>query len=137
MWNGSMQEISDGASSRIIAPELPIIDPHHHLWIQPHGRYLIDEFRADLATGHNVLATVYVECSAMYRKSGPEALRTVGEAEFVAGMAAMSESGHFGPTRICAGFVGAAAIIVYRHRENIDRIHAGEERIFSFRRTGS
>jgi hypothetical protein len=39
------------------------------------------------------LPTVYVECSAMYRQSGSVALRPVGEAEFVAGMAAMSDSG--------------------------------------------
>jgi L-fuconolactonase len=97
-----------GADPGVIEPDLPIIDPHHHLWVHPHGRYLIEEFQADLASGHNVLATVYAECSAMYRKSGPEALRCVGEAEFVAGMAAMSDSGSFGPTRICAAFIGAA-----------------------------
>jgi L-fuconolactonase len=96
------------ANDEIIEPELPIIDPHHHLWVHAGRRYLIEEFQADLASGHNILATVYVECSAMYRQRGPEALRTVGEAEFVAGMAAMSDSGLYGPTRICAGFVGAA-----------------------------
>lgn len=96
------------AGLEIVQPDLPIIDSHHHLWMRPEGRYLLDEFAADLASGHNVLATVYVECSAMYRQSGPPALRPVGEAEFVAGMAAMSDSGHFGPTRICAAFVGAA-----------------------------
>lgn len=31
--------------------------------------------------------------------------------------------------------VGAAVIVIYRHRGNIARIRAGEERIFSFRRT--
>jgi len=31
--------------------------------------------------------------------------------------------------------IGAAIIIVHRHRDNIVRIRAGEERIFSFRRT--
>jgi glycerol-3-phosphate acyltransferase PlsY len=31
--------------------------------------------------------------------------------------------------------VGAAGIIIYRHRENIVRIRAGEERVFSFKRT--
>ena len=96
------------AGEEIIEPGLPIIDPHHHLWAHTGHRYLIEEFQADLASGHNVLATVYVECSAMYRKNGPEALRPVGEAEFVAGMAAMCDSGLYGPCRFCAGFVGAA-----------------------------
>jgi predicted TIM-barrel fold metal-dependent hydrolase len=103
-----MAATSPDPASAVIEPNLAIIDSHHHLWLHPHRRYLIDEFAADLASGHNVLATVYVECSAMHRKSGPDALRPVGEAEFVAGMAAMSESGNFGPTRICAAFVGAA-----------------------------
>ena len=31
--------------------------------------------------------------------------------------------------------LGAAAIVVYRHRDNVVRIRAGEERVFSFRRT--
>lgn len=92
----------------VVEPDLPIIDSHHHLWLHPDSRYLIDEFAADLASGHNVVATVFVETSAMYRRSGPEKFRSVGEAEFVAGMAAMSESGLFGPTKICAAFVGAA-----------------------------
>jgi L-fuconolactonase len=96
------------SSQCVIDPSLPIIDCHHHLWVQPQGRYLLDEFAADVNSGHNVLATVYVECSAMYRRLGPEALRPLGEAEFVAGMAAMSEAGHFGSSKICAGFVGAA-----------------------------
>ena len=92
----------------VVEPDLLIIDAHHHLLVHTGHRYLIEEYQADLASGHQVLASVYVECSAMYRRSGPNALRPVGEAEFVAGMAAMSESGQFGPTRICAAFVGAA-----------------------------
>ena len=63
---------------------------------------------ADLASGHNVVATVFVECRSMYRADGPEALRPVGETEFVNGVAAMSASGIYGPTRVCAGIVGHA-----------------------------
>jgi L-fuconolactonase len=44
----------------------------------------------------------------MYRAHGPEAMRPVGETEFVAGMAAMSESGQYGPTRVAKGIVGFA-----------------------------
>jgi len=92
----------------VIEPDLPIIDSHHHLWLRAGSRYLLDEFAADVSSGHKVVATVYVECGSMLRPSGPQALRPVGEAEFVAGMGAMSDSGLFGSTRICAGFVGAA-----------------------------
>ena len=87
---------------------LPIIDSHHHLLVHTGERYLLEEYAADVASGHNIIASVYIECSAMYRQTGPQALRCVGEVEFAAGMAAMSESGLYGPTRVCAAIVGAA-----------------------------
>jgi predicted TIM-barrel fold metal-dependent hydrolase len=91
----------------VLEPDLPIVDPHHHLWDRD-ARYLIDELLDDVNTGHNVRATVFVQCRSMYRADGPEDLRPVGETEFVNGVAAMSASGHYGPTRLCAGIVGHA-----------------------------
>ena len=44
----------------------------------------------------------------MYRAAGPVEMRPVGETEFVAGIAAMSDSGRYGPTRVAAGIVGFA-----------------------------
>ena len=93
-------------------PELPICDPHHHLWdfrrdgVAP--RYLLDDFLEDLSSGHNIVATVFIECGTMFRADGPEALRPVGETEFANGIAAMSASGQYGPTRIAAGIVATA-----------------------------
>jgi predicted TIM-barrel fold metal-dependent hydrolase len=92
----------------IIEPALPICDPHHHLWDFPRSRYLLDELLADTGSGHNVRSTVFVECGSMYRADGPEALRPVGETEFVNGIAAMSASGGYGETRACAGIVSLA-----------------------------
>jgi len=92
----------------ILEPALPCIDTHHHLWDRPDHRYLLDELLADLGTGHNVVATVFLECHAMYRAGGPAEMRPVGETEFVAGIAAMSDSGRYGATRVAAGIVGAA-----------------------------
>ena len=93
-----------------LEPELPIIDPHHHLWDgwkgSVQGRYLIDEMCEDLVGGHNIVATVFIECGQMFRAGGPEHMRPVGETEFVNGIAAMSASGQYGPTRIAAGIVG-------------------------------
>jgi len=103
----------------VLEPELPIIDPHHHLWMKHDTGYLIPQFQKDLAQGHNVTATVYIECGAMYRRTGPEALCSVGEAEFVAGMAAMSNSGHYGEAQICAGFVGAADLSLGAEVEDV------------------
>src|SRR3989449_469415 len=95
-------------------PDLPICDPHHHLWdLQPARvapRYLLDEIVADVGAGHNVVSTVFIECGAMFKKDGPEALRPVGETEFVNGIAAMSASGLYGKTRIAAGIVGTASL---------------------------
>ncbi|MEA2866046.1 MAG: hypothetical protein QOE39_761 [Bradyrhizobium sp.] len=90
----------------VIDPARPIIDPHHHLWDRGGQRYLIEEMTQDIATGHNIIATIYVEARSMYRADGPEALRPVGEVEFANGAAAMSASGGYGPAAICAGIVG-------------------------------
>jgi L-fuconolactonase len=92
----------------ILDPALPICDPHHHLWDYPGRRYLLDELLADTGSGHRVVATVFVECASMYRADGPAALRPVGETDFVNGIASMSDSGRFGPTRVAAGIVGFA-----------------------------
>jgi predicted TIM-barrel fold metal-dependent hydrolase len=92
----------------ILEPELPIVDTHHHTWDMPGYRYLLHDLLADLNTGHKVVATVFNECHAMYRARGPQEMKPVGEVEFCAGVAAMSDSGLYGPTRICAGIVGHA-----------------------------
>lgn len=110
----------------IIDPDRPIVDPHHHLWDlrqtlgrMPHDHpfvravalsplYLLPELLADFGAGHNVVASVFVECGAYYRAGVAEHLRPVGEAEFVNGVAAMSASGLYGPARACAGIVGHA-----------------------------
>ena len=85
----------------VLEPELPIIDPHHHLWVRNGYTYLLQELAADLASGHNVVATVYAECHSMYRHDGAGERRSLGETEFVRGQAAMSASGDFGRTRAC------------------------------------
>lgn len=93
-----------------LEPELAICDPHHHLWEFRHQRtahkYLLDEILADVNAGHNVISTVFIECGAMYKTTGPEALRPVGETEFVNGIAAMSASGLYGDCQVAAGIVG-------------------------------
>jgi len=95
-----------------LEPDLPICDPHHHLWDQRLNtvapRYLFDEVLADVGTGHNVVSTVFVECGAMFTAGVPQALAPIGETEFVNGIAAMSASGNYGPARIAAGIVGTA-----------------------------
>jgi L-fuconolactonase len=114
----------------ILEPDLPIVDPHHHLWdrrnyatpaapehpfmtaIADARRYLLDELLADTGGGHNVVATVFVECGAFYKADGPVELRVIGETEFVNGVAAMSASGLYGETRACAGIVSRADLML-------------------------
>ena len=92
----------------ILEPELPIIDTHHHLWDRGGWTYLLPELLADLNSGHNIVATVFEECRSMYRADGPVEMRPVGEVEFVAGIAAMSASGGYGPIKVAQGIVGFA-----------------------------
>ena len=95
-------------TEEVLEPELPIVDPHHHLWDHPKNRYLLDELLADTGSGHHVTATVFVECMSMYRADGPDDMKPVGETEFVNGVAAMSASGRYGATRVAAAIVGFA-----------------------------
>ncbi len=96
-----------------LEPALPIVDPHHHLIDRPEsGTYLLPDLLEDIASGHNVVATVYLEWLSMYRAGGPEEMRPVGEIEFANGVAAMSASGGYGRPRVCAGIVGHADLML-------------------------
>jgi L-fuconolactonase len=112
-----------GDREAILEPDLPIIDPHHHLWDrrarlteQPpkEGRgsdamlllapkFLDEDFVEDLAMGHRVVSTVFVECSSMYRTAGPVELKSLGETEFAAEIG--SRYAHE-PAELCAAIVG-------------------------------
>lgn len=89
-----------------------IIDAHHHLFDRPGLRYLLDDILADIGTGHDIRATVHVQARGMYRVSGPEEMRPIGETEFANGVAAMCESGIYGDVRVCAGIVGYADLML-------------------------
>src|SRR3954463_4327398 len=115
--------LATAAAEPILDPDLPIVDPHHHLWQRADHRYFLDELLADLNTGHNIVATVFLECRSMYRADGPEEMRPVGETEFVGGIAAMSDSGAYGPTRVAAGIVGFADLTLGDRVEPILEAH--------------
>jgi predicted TIM-barrel fold metal-dependent hydrolase len=142
----------------ILEPDLPIVDPHHHLWdrralhaqtpstghpfeavIRAAPHYLLDELLDDIGSGHNVRATVYLECGSMYRAAGPDPLKPVGETEFVNGVAAMSASGIYGPARACLGIVGNANLRLGDGVEDVLRahIHVGGGRFRGIRNSAS
>ncbi len=133
---GNIMTHKNPRAEPIIDPELPIVDAHHHLWYRPEGlyggsmhmeglfpemtapitgsftRYLLEEFLADLNSGHNVTATVFAETGAMYRANGPVEMKSVGEVEFANGVGAMAASGLYGKARVCAGIVGYADLLL-------------------------
>ena len=93
----------------VLEPELAIIDTHHHVWdSSDRGRYMLDELHADLGSGHNVVATVFIDCHYSYRKDGPEEMRAVGEVEAVARLAEESDRRFPGRAHVAAGIVGNA-----------------------------
>jgi predicted TIM-barrel fold metal-dependent hydrolase len=125
----------DRRKEAILEPELPIIDAHHHLWDRPGWRYLLDELLADTNSGHNIVATVFVQARAMHRETGPMDMRAVGETEFANGVAAMSASGIYGKTRVCAGIVGNADLTLGRRVDPVLTAHirAGGDRFRGIR----
>ena len=97
-WLGKLTE-------DILEPELPIVDPHHHLWDHPGNKYFLDELLADVNSGHNIVSTVFLQCFWSYRTAGPDEMKPVGETEFVAAVAAEAEK-RGTRAKICAGIVG-------------------------------
>src|SRR5215467_10383751 len=126
----------DRRREEIIEPDLPIVDPHHHLVDRPEtGRYLLPELLADTGSGHNITATVYLEWLSMYRAAGPVEMRPVGEIEFANSVATMAASGNHGNTRVCAGIVGYADLALGAPVEKVLQamIQAGAGRFHGIR----
>jgi predicted TIM-barrel fold metal-dependent hydrolase len=98
------------APEDIVDPDLEIIDCHHHLWDGSHfggSPYFLDELARDLADGHNIVATVYLEAGSHYISGGPEHLRPVGETVYANAMAEEAIARGI-PARVCEGIVAHA-----------------------------
>jgi len=142
----------------ILEPALPIIDPHHHLWdrrplarsgadisqpfsqtVMMNAYYDFDALFADATSGHRVIGTVFMECGAYYRAGAGNALKVVGEVEYVNGVAAQGASGLYGDFRPCAAIVGHADLMlgedVREVLEALDR--AGNGRFRGIRHRGA
>jgi L-fuconolactonase len=131
-WLGKLTE-------DILDPAQPIVDPHHHLWKARPDPYLLADLVADLRTGHNVLATVFIQCRSEYRKDGPEEMQPVGETEFVAAAALECESAAYGNLRACAGIVGHADCLLGDRIDAVLEAHiqAGGGRFKGIRHSGT
>ena len=84
--------LSQETPETVLEPELPIIDPHHHLWRvpSPWGTYDLEDLWADTGSGHNVEQTVFIDARSGYRQDGPEHLKPIGESAFIATVAEQS-----------------------------------------------
>lgn len=94
----------------VIEPDMPIIDPHHHLWDRG-GGYFLDELLADIQSGHKIVSTVFLQCVYGYRTAGPDAMKPVGETEFVAGLAREADA-RGTKARVCEGIVGHVDLLL-------------------------
>ena len=120
-WLGQVSETA-------IEPELPVIDAHHHLWpkspipeFAPWGVEEAIEYKSN--SGHNIVATVHVEAHANYWDHGPEALRCVGETEFVDRAATRAEELGGGAAGFCAGIVGAGDMMLGAEIDDVLAAH--------------
>lgn len=87
-----------GMSNEVLMPELEICDPHLHLWKSASQDYLVDAYLSDMADGHRVTSSIYVECrsghwDAMYRTAGPAKFRPIGETEFIVAITPAAKGG--------------------------------------------
>jgi L-fuconolactonase len=127
-----------------LEPDLPICDPHHHLWDYPDSfpesrvresarpirHYLLENLLKDIPGGHNIVQTVFIECGSMYKKDGPRELRPVGETEFVNGVAAQSDSGQYGNTAVATGIIGFADLSIGSAVASVLEAHMAASRRF-------
>ena len=109
-WRNQVREAA-------LEPDLPIVDSHHHIWAstpaEPWEPYPAEALIRDKATtGHNVIATVYVDSHANYRDSGPDHLRVVGETEFAAGLGDDCEARGGKAAGVCAAVVSHADLLL-------------------------
>lgn len=130
-----------------LEPDLPIIDPHHHLSVHSDLDYDPAALAADIASGHRIEATIYIECRAYYRTDGPEEMRPVGETEHVVGMVSdiLSDTSATVRTtvsdlrsdtpRLCAGIVAYADLMLGQRAKAVLEAHitAGGGRVVGIR----
>ncbi len=95
-------------SQAALEPDRPICDPHHHLWDRPDDPYFVEDFAADLQSGHNIVSAVFIECGSRYLADGPEGMRPVGETAFAVQEAERAAGSPGIATEVAAGIVSFA-----------------------------
>lgn len=101
-------KVLEESTEDILFPDMPIIDAHTHLFDNINARYIIEDYLKNVASGHNIVASVCIEIQAFVRDFGPVHLRPLGEVEFLNGMAAIGASRRYGKCLVSAAIVGYA-----------------------------
>lgn len=120
-----------------IEPDLPIIDPHHH-FSEHWGGYYGEDLLSDLSSGHDVKATVYIQCGWGYRETGPDPFKPVGETERVVEIAESCQKIRTSPV-VAAGIVGYANLSLGRAVDEVLKQHitSGKSRFRGIRCSGA
>lgn len=111
------------SSEEVIQPSLPIVDAHHHLWIENGVPYLGRELIDDLASGHRIEATIFVQAHYGYRTEGHPQLAPVGETEKISQIS--EECAALGcRTRVASGIVAFADLMMGSAVERVIEAHS-------------
>jgi predicted TIM-barrel fold metal-dependent hydrolase len=102
-------QVGADAPEDILFPDLPIVDPHVHMWDKSGFDYFAPELLADVHDGHKVEKTIYVECHMGYDNNRNEAFQPVGETEYVIDQISRAvQSDH----DLAAGILGCANLML-------------------------
>ncbi len=110
---------------KILFPDLPIVDPHVHMWDRGGFEYFAPELLADVHDGHKVEKTIYVECHMGYNSDPREAFQPVGETEYVLEqLKQVASSDH----DLAAGILGCANLMLGTDVEPVLKAHIAAAR---------
>jgi L-fuconolactonase len=117
--------------SNEMAVDVPIIDAHHHLWTEPpfpqFAPYPIEQMASErAASGHDVRATVFVDCQRTHLTEGPEELRVIGETRTVEAEAEAAQAAGGAMSGLAAAIVGRADMRLGARVEDVLLAHLQE-----------
>lgn len=103
------QQTPEAVHEDIVLPHLPVIDAHMHLWDRIGFDYFAPEFLADVADGHDVQSSIYVECGMAYDAFSADPMLAVDETRYVQRQIALATGQ---PHKLAEGILGAANLLL-------------------------
>ena len=83
---------------------------------------MLDDLLADTNSGHNIVATVFVQCRSMHRADGPDNSGR-GRNRIRQRRSGDDASGGYGSAKICAGIVGHVDLRTGGHARDVLEAH--------------